>query len=52
VRNRLLSFLPHVVRDREVITGQDPFAADKIGQDAVKMINDWIGLQTPYLSGP
>jgi putative intracellular protease/amidase len=52
VRNRLLSFLPYVVRDREVITGQDPFAADKLGQDAVKMINDWIGLQTPYLSGP
>jgi putative intracellular protease/amidase len=51
VRNRLLSFMPHVVRDREVITGQDPFAADKLGQEAVKMINDWIGLQTPYLSG-
>jgi putative intracellular protease/amidase len=52
VRNRLMSFMPHVVRDREVITGQDPFAADRLGQDAVRMIRDWLGLQTPYLDRP
>jgi putative intracellular protease/amidase len=50
VKNRLLSFVPHLVRDREVLTGQDPFAADKLGEEGVKMINDWIGRQMPYLS--
>lgn len=52
VRNRLVSFLPHVIRDRELLTGQDPFAADKLGAEAVRMIKDWIGLQTPYLNRP
>ena len=52
VRNRLMSFLPHLVRDREVLTGQDPFAADRLGIEAVGMIRDWIGLQTPYLNKP
>lgn len=52
VRNRLMSFLPHVIRDREVLTGQDPFAADKLGKEAVRMIREWIGMQTPYLEKP
>jgi putative intracellular protease/amidase len=52
VRNRLISFMPHVVRDRELLTGQDPFAADRLGKEAVQMIRDWIGLQTPYLEKP
>jgi putative intracellular protease/amidase len=44
--------MPHVVRDRELLTGQDPFAADRLGKEAVQMIRDWIGLQTPYLEKP
>jgi putative intracellular protease/amidase len=52
VDNRLLSFIPQMVRDREVLTGQDPFASDKVGEEGVKMIKEWIGLQTPYLSKP
>jgi putative intracellular protease/amidase len=52
VKNSIVSFIPHVMRDREMLTGQDPFAADRLGKEAVKMIRDWIGLQTPYLSKP
>jgi putative intracellular protease/amidase len=52
VKNSLVSFIPHVVRDKELLTGQDPFAADKIGAEAVDMIRHWIGEQAPWLSKP
>jgi putative intracellular protease/amidase len=52
VKNRVLAFFPNVVRDRELLTGQDMFAASKLGEEAVKMIKSWIGLQTPYLDKP
>lgn len=38
VRNRFPPFIPRVVRDRELLTGQDPFAAAKLGQQLVGAI--------------
>jgi putative intracellular protease/amidase len=38
VRNRIPPFIPRVVRDRELITGQDPFAAAKLGRVLVDAI--------------
>jgi putative intracellular protease/amidase len=38
VRNRFPPFIPRVVRDRELITGQDPFAAAKLGRVLVDAI--------------
>lgn len=38
VRNRFPPFIPRVVRDRELLTGQDPFAAAKLGRCLVEAI--------------
>lgn len=42
VKNSLLSFIPHIIRDRELLTGQDPFAADKLGKEFAGMLQDFI----------
>lgn len=42
VKNSIFSFIPHTIRDRELLTGQDPFAAEKLGKEFVGMLNEYL----------
>jgi putative intracellular protease/amidase len=42
VKNSIFSFIPHTIRDRELLTGQDPFATEKLGKEFVGMLNEYL----------